>query len=126
MESEQSRNQNIVCNYLKQCFFTRMSFACHSCVLACQPYVTRLCSFIICSTRMSFVCHSCVFICYLYVNRMYSYLHTCHSYVHTYNSFFTPMYLYVIGIYQYAIHISLGCTGMLSVWQSYVAVCHPL
>ena len=48
---------------------TRMSSACHSCVLVCHPYVTRLAC-----TRMSSVCRSYILVCHPYVTRVYLYV----------------------------------------------------
>ena len=70
---------------------TCMSSVCHSCVLVCHPYVTRIYSYVIgmslVCTRMSSVCHSYVLVCHPYVTRMYSYVirmslsSVCHSYL---------------------------------------------
>ena len=46
---------------------TRMSSVCHSCVLVCHLYVTRI-------AHMSFTSHSYVLICYPYLTHMYSYV----------------------------------------------------
>ena len=110
----------MICNRLKQCFchkqfwksqsesfkcFTPVSyFLSHSQVVrmpfVCRPYVNRLYS-----SRTQLVCHS-------YVNRMYSYV--------------TSMCSYIIFIYSHVIRMSLVCTLMLSVSNSYVVICHGM
>ena len=51
--------------------YTRMSFLCHSHVLACHPYVTHMHFYVIVCNSQVVVCHPCVirisFICHLYV-----------------------------------------------------------
>ena len=105
---------------------------CHSHVLVCHPYVTRIYSNAIrmslVLTRTSFVCHSYVLVCHPYVTHIYSYVirmslvwtrmqSVCHSYVLVYHSYVTRMYTYVI-------RMSLVCICMPSVGHSYVLVCH--
>ena len=112
---------------------------CHSHVLVCHQYVTRIYSntirmSLVC-TRISFVfhsyvlvCHSDVLVCHPYVTHMYSYVirmslvctrmpSVCHSYVLVYHSYVTRMYTYVV-------RMSLVCTCMPSVCHSCVLVCH--
>ena len=80
----------------------RMSFAGHSYVIVCHPYVTRMYSYVICMplvcTRMLSVCHSYVLVCHSYVTRMYSYV----------------------------IRMSLICTRLSSVCHSYALVSHRM
>ena len=105
---------------------------CHSHVLVCHPYVTRIYSNAIrmslVLTRISFVCHWYVLVCHPYVTDKYSYVirmslvwtrmpSVCHSYVLAYHS-------YVTRIYTYVIRMSLVCICMPSVGHSYVLVCH--
>ena len=56
---------------------TRMSSVCHSYLLACHAYVTRMYSYAIrmlfVCNRMSSVCHSYVLVCHPHVNCMCSY-----------------------------------------------------
>ena len=57
---------------------TRMPSACHSHILVCHPYVTRMYLYVICMsivcTRMSSVCHSYVLVRHPYVTRMNSFV----------------------------------------------------
>ena len=55
-------------------YVTPMPSVCHSYVLACHPYVTRMYSMSSVSHSYVPVCHSYVLLCYPYVTRMYSYV----------------------------------------------------
>ena len=81
----------------------RMSLVCHSYLIVCHWYVTRM-SIV---NRMSFLCHLNVLLCYS--STIYVYLYVtrtslvCHSHVFVCHSFDTRMY-------SYAIRMSLVCT----------------
>ena len=72
-------------------FLNRMSSVCHSYVLVCLSYVTRMYLYVIrislVCTRMSSVCHSYVLVC----TPMSS---VCHSFVPASHSYVTHMWFY--------------------------------
>ena len=84
---------------------THMSSVCHSYVLVCHSYVTRI------FTHMSSVCHSYVLICHWYVTRMYSYV--------------IRMSLSCTRMYSYVILMSLVCACMSFVCHSSVVYQEP-
>ena len=66
---------------------------------------------------MSFVCHLDVICMRSYLSLCTLMSPVCHSFVLVYHP-------YVPRMYSYAIHMSLVCTRMSSVFLSYVPVCH--
>ena len=90
------------------CSLFLMSFACHS--------------YAIC---MSVVCTCMSHVCQPYVTRMCSYLIYLYSYAILMSLACTRMYPYVNRMYSYVIRMSLVCTRLSSVCHSYVLVCHP-
>ena len=68
-----------------------MSSVCHSYVLVCHPYATRMDSYVICMslvcTHMSFVCQSYELVCHLYVTRMCFYYEPLKTTYYTLSSF---------------------------------------
>ena len=89
-----------------------MSFVCHSYVLVCHSYATRM-------YRMSLVCHTYVIRIYPYVIRM-SLVSTCMSSVCNWYVF--VCHPYVTLMYSYVTRMSLVCTRMSSVCHSSVVL----
>ena len=73
---------------------------------------------------MPVVCHSYVLVCHPYVSRVCSYAIVYHSYVLVCHPYVTRMFLYVTRMYSYVIRMSFVCTRVSPVCHSYVLVCH--
>ena len=71
-------------------------------------------------TLMPFVCHSYLLVCHLYATRMYSNVMVCHSYILICHSHLLIYHPYVTRMYSYAFCMSLVFTHISSVCHSHV------
>ena len=89
---------------------------------ACHSNVNPMYSYV---TRMSFECHSYVLVFYLYVLVCHPYVTRMRSYVALISLVCTRISSICQSYDWYVIRMSLLCTSMSPVCRSYVLVCHP-